>query len=115
MYSVVGDMFPKSTTATLTGIAQCAAGAGGALINFLASALFDYAAGTTVLPDGREVVMTKDLLATGAAYARPAMEFFGYSGKPAGYAIVFGYCAVAYLVGWCCMKSLVPHYKKVEL
>ena len=23
--------------------------------------------------------------------------------------------AVAYIVGWCCMKGLVPHYKKVEL
>ena len=27
----------------------------------------------------------------------------------------FCYCAVAYLLGWTCMKSLVPHYKKVEL
>jgi len=43
------------------------------------------------------------------------MQFLGYTGKPAGYCIVFGYCAVAYIVGWCCMKALVPHYKKVEL
>ena len=45
----------------------------------------------------------------------PALEFLGYTGKPAGYSIVFGYCAVAYLVGWLCMKTLVPKYKKVEL
>ena len=29
--------------------------------------------------------------------------------------IVFCYCAVAYIVGWSCMKALVPKYKKVEL
>jgi ACS family hexuronate transporter-like MFS transporter len=65
--------------------------------------------------DGKEVEMTKELLANGAAYAQPAMEFLGYTGKPAGYAIVFGYCALAYIVGWLCMKTLVPKYKKVEL
>jgi MFS transporter, ACS family, hexuronate transporter len=114
LYSVVGDMFPKSTIATLTGIAQCAAGCGSFMVNKCAGKLFTYASGTTVV-DGREVEMTKELLASGAHYLRPAMEFFGYTGKPAGYCIVFGYCAVAYLVGWLCMKALVPHYKKVEL
>ncbi len=114
MYSVVGDMFPKSTIGTLTGIAQFAAGCGSFLVNKCAGALFTYAAGTTYV-DGREVEMTRDLLAQGAQFARPAMEFMGYTGKPAGYCIVFGYCAVAYLVGWCIMKALVPHYKKVEL
>ena len=114
VYSVVGDMFPKSTIGTLTGIAQFAAGCGSFLVNKSAGALFTYAAGTTVV-DGKEVEMTKDLLASGAQFARPAMEFLGYTGKPAGYLIVFGYCAVAYLVGWTCMKTLVPHYKKVEL
>ena len=114
VYSVVGDMFPKSTIGTLTGIAQFAAGCGSFLVNKCAGKLFTYAAGTTMV-DGVEKEMTKDLLAQGAQYARPAMEFLGYTGKPAGYCIVFGYCAVAYIVGWACMKSLVPHYKKVEL
>ena len=41
--------------------------------------------------------------------------FLGYTGKPAGYCIVFGYCAVAYIVGWLFMKTLVPKYRKVEL
>ena len=45
----------------------------------------------------------------------PVRRPFHFVGKPAGYCIVFGYCAVAYIVGWCIMKSLVPHYKKVEL
>lgn len=114
IYSVVSDMFPKSTIGTLTGIAQFAAGVGSFCVNKSAGALFTYASGTTMV-DGKEVEMTKELLANGAQYVRPAMEFLGYTGKPAGYCIVFGYCAVAYIIGWCCMKGLVPHYKKVEL
>lgn len=114
VYSVVGDMFPKSTIGTLTGIAQFAAGCGSFIVNKSAGKLFTYASGTTMV-DGQEVEMTKKLLEGGADYVRPAMEFLGYTGKPAGYCIVFGYCAVAYLLGWCCMKTLVPHYKKVEL
>ena len=92
IYSCVSDMFPKSCIGTLTGIAQCAAGLGSFAINICAGRLFTYAA-------------TK-----GDAFA-----FLGYTGKPAGYMIVFCYCAVAYIIGWACMKSLVPHYKKVEL
>ena len=92
VYSVVGDMFPKSTIGTLTGIAQFAAGCGSFMVNKCAGALFTYSANQ------------------GDAFA-----FCGYTGKPAGYMIVFSYCAVAYIIGWCCMKSLVPHYKKVEL
>ncbi|MCR5413779.1 MAG: MFS transporter [Kiritimatiellae bacterium] len=92
MYSVVGDMFPKSTIGTLTGIAQFAAGCGSFLINKSAGALFTYAEGKG-----------------------DAFTYLGYSGKPAGYFMLFTYCAVAYLVGWCIMKALVPHYRKVEL
>ncbi len=114
VYSVVGDMFPKSSIATLTGIAQFAAGLGSFMVNKCAGKLFSYAAGTTMV-DGKEVEMTKDLLAAGAQYARPAMEFLGYTGKPAGYCIVFGYCAVAYIIGWMCMKALVPKYSPVKV
>ena len=114
VYSVVGDMFPKSTIATLTGIAQFAAGCGSFMVNKCAGKLFSYAAGTTMV-NGNEVEMTKELLEKGAQYVRPAMELFGYTGKPAGYAIVFCYCAVAYIVGWICMKALVPKYKPVVL
>ena len=92
VYSVVGDMFPKSTIGTLTGIAQFAAGCGSFMVNKCAGKLFTY-----------------------AAEQGDAFTFFGYSGKPAGYMILFSYCAVAYIVGWCFMKGLVPHYKKVEL
>ena len=92
IYSCVSDMFPKSCIGTLTGIAQCAAGLGSFAINIGAGELFTYAAGK------------------GDAFA-----FCGYTGKPAGYMIVFCYCAVAYILGWLCMKGLVPKYRKVEL
>ena len=92
VYSVVGDMFPKSTIATLTGIAQFAAGCGSFMVNKSAGKLFTYAA------------------EQGEAFA-----FLGYTGKPAGYMVVFCYCAVAYLIGWMCMKTLVPKYKPVVL
>ena len=92
VYSVVGDMFPKSTIATLTGIAQFAAGCGSFMVNKSAGKLFTYAA------------------EQGEAFA-----FLGYTGKPAGYMVVFCYCAVAYIIGWMCMKTLVPKYKPVVL
>ena len=90
IYSCVSDMFPRGCIGTLTGIAQCAAGLGSFAINICAGRLFTYAAGR------------------GDAFA-----FLGYTGKPAGYMIVFCYCAVAYLAGWCCMKGLVPKYRKL--
>ena len=92
IYSCVSDMFPKSCIGTLTGIAQCAAGLGSFCVNIFAGKLFTY-----------------------AANQGDAFTFAGYAGKPAGYMIVFCYCAVAYIIGWCCMKALVPRYKKVEL
>ena len=169
IYSVVGDMFPKSTIGTLTGIAQFAAGCGSFLVNKCAGMLFTHAAGSfTVanaekaielapvqiakaftpagveIPVGADVsaivaaiektgqqipdviqtvhkagVSAQDMVAAvvnaGGQIALAPMEFLGYTGKPAGYCIVFGYCAVAYLVGWCCMKGLVPRYRRVEL
>ena len=92
VYSVVGDMFPKSTIGTLTGIAQFAAGCGSFIVNKSAGALFTY-----------------------AEQQGEAFRIFGYTGKPAGYFAMFCYCAVAYIIGWTCMKSLVPRYRKVEL
>ena len=44
-----------------------------------------------------------------------AFTFLGFEGKPASYMIVFCICAVAYLIAWSIMKTLVPKYKKVEL
>lgn len=91
LYSTVSDMFPKSSVATIIGIGAMAGGIGSFLINKGSGALFSYAAGQ------------------GSAF-----QFFGFEGKPAGYMIVFCICAVAYIVAWCIMKTLVPRYKKIE-
>ena len=90
IFSTTGDMFPKSAVATITGIGAMAGGVGSFLINKGSGMLFDHAAGL------------------GDAFA-----FMGFTGKPAGYMIIFCICAVAYLIGWSVMKALVPKYKPV--
>ncbi|MBM6992133.1 MAG: MFS transporter [Prevotella sp.] len=90
LYSTIGDMFPKSTIATITGIGAMAGGIGSFLINKGSGALFTYAEGQ------------------GSAFS-----FMGFDGKPAGYMIIFCICSVAYLVGWIIMKMLVPKYKPI--
>ncbi len=39
----------------------------------------------------------------------------GFDGAASAYMMVFCYCAIAYILGWICMKTLVPRYKKVEI
>lgn len=90
LYSTIGDMFPKSTIATVTGIGAMAGGISSFLINKGSGVLFTYAENQ------------------GAAF-----QFMGFEGKPAGYMIVFSTCAVAYLIGWILMKILVPKYKPI--
>lgn len=91
LFSTIGDMFPKSAIATITGIGGMAGGIGSFLINKGAGALF-----------------------THSEEMGEAFTFLGFSGKPAGYMIVFCICAVAYLIAWAIMKSLVPKYKPIE-
>lgn len=90
LFSTVGDMFPKSTIATITGIGAMLGGCSSFLINKGAGMLFTYAE------------------AQGAAFT-----FAGFEGKPAGYMIIFCICAVAYLIAWSIMKSLVPKHKPI--
>ncbi len=90
IFSTTGDMFPKSAVATITGIGAMAGGVGSFLINKGSGMLFDY-----------------------AAQMGEAFKFAGFTGKPAGYMIIFCVCAVAYLIGWSVMKALVPKYKPV--
>lgn len=90
LFSTIGDMFPKSTIATITGIGAMAGGIGSLLINTGSGTLFTYAENQ------------------GAAFT-----FLGFEGKPAAYMIIFCICAVAYLIGWTIMKTLVPKYKPI--
>ncbi len=112
IFSTVGDMFPKKAIASITGIGGMAGGIGSMILQKGAGNLFVFASGSTML-DGKEVEMTKNLLEQGAQYVRVPMEFMGFSGKPAGYFIIFCICAFAYLIGWMIMKSLVPKYKPI--
>ena len=91
LFSTVGDMFPKSAIATITGIGGMAGGVSSFLINKGAGALFTY-----------------------SDKAGAAFSFLGFEGKEAGYMLVFCFCAVAYLLAWLIMKALVPQYKLIE-
>ena len=90
LFSTIGDMFPKSTIGTIVGLGTMAGGIGSMSINLGSGRFFDWAA------------------AQGANFT-----FFGFEGKPAAYMVVFCICAVAYLIGWCIMKALVPKYKPI--
>lgn len=92
IFSTTGDMFPKSAVATITGIGAMAGGVGSFLINKGSGVLFTY-----------------------AAEQGSAFTFMGFEGKPAGYMIIFCVCAVAYLIGWTIMKTLVPKYEPVVI
>lgn len=93
LYSTIGDMFPKSAIATITGIGTTFGGLCSFIINKGSGMLFTFA--ETEVQQGR------------------SFEFFGVEGKPAAYMMVFCYCAVAYLIGWMIMKTLVPKYKPI--
>ena len=90
IFSTVGDMFPKTAIATVTGIGGMAGGIGCMVLQYVAGELFVYAGETN-------------------------MAFMGFEGTPAGYFVIFCVCAVAYLIGWCIMKALVPKYKPIVL
>ena len=90
IFSTVSDMFPKSAIATVTGIGGMAGGVGSMILQKCAGNLFVYADQTQ-------------------------MTFMGFEGKPAGYFVIFCVCAVAYLIGWVVMKSLVPKYKLIVI
>ncbi len=91
LYSTIGDMFPKSTIGTITGVGTTMGGLASFMINKGAGMLF-----------------------TKSADLGSAFTFMGFEGKEAGYMIVFCICAVAYLIGWSVMKILVPKYKRIE-
>nr|WP_104384007.1 MFS transporter [Sphingobacterium sp. HMA12] len=83
IFSTIGDSFPKRSIATVTGIGGLAGGVGAFIINKTSGWLFDYA---------KETQMT----------------FMGFKGEEAGYFIIFSFCAIAYLIAWVVMKTLVP-------
>ena len=90
IFSTVGDMFPKSAVATVTGIGGMAGGMASFIFNKCSGVLFDYSESS-------------------------GMAFMGFEGIEAGYFIIFCICSVLYLAGWVIMKLLVPRYKLIEV
>ena len=89
VYSVVGDMFPKSAVATVTGIGGMSGGIGCLLFNMCSGMLFTYSKETQ-------------------------MEFLGFRGIEAGYMIVFMVASLGYLLSWVIIKLLVPRYQLIK-
>ena len=137
IFSTVGDMFPKSTIASVTGMGAMAGGVGSFIINKCAGSLFDFSAGKFALA-GKEYLLTADNLNSikelglnlplntnasvlvqkvtelGGQVIQEPMSVMGFLGKPAGYMVVFCCCAVAYLIAWGIMKALVPRYSPIK-
>lgn len=90
VYTTVGDMFPNSAVATVTGIGGMAGGISSMIMQKFAGELFVWS-------------------------DKVGLQFIGFEGKPAGYFIIFCICAFAYVIGWLLMKAFVPKYSVVTL
>ena len=138
IFSTVGDMFPKSAVATITGIGGMAGGIGSFLINKGSGMLFDSKMLHASTIDGKPLLDVFPSLADGVfpeafkqyvaedpiRRAEDMTNFMKYiahsdtyqnviNGINEGYMIIFCICAVAYLIGWIIMKVLVPKYKPI--
>ncbi len=82
MFSVISDRFSQSSVATVTSLSGAFGGVSNFLLNIIAGYLFVYA-------------------------DKVQMTFFGFSGKSAGYMIMFCWCGVAYLLGWLMLKVIM--------
>lgn len=89
LFTVGSDLFNRNSVATITGINGLAGGISCLLINWLSGMFITYADETQLV-------------------------FASYEGKKAAYMLIFCFCSVAYLLGWTCMKALVPKYKPVR-
>ncbi len=126
LFTTVSDMFPKKAVGSVTGIGAAAGGLGGVLVQLLAGNLEDHfrmigvgaakAQGLVmetakiplekikidnlkdVLVDQNMLLQAKDLIANNVSTA---------------YMIMFGVCALAYLLAWGMMKVLVPQHKPI--
>ena len=119
IFSTVGDMFPKRAIATITGIGGMAGGIGSFIINKSSGVLFDYSHKTWTTVDGVPFLQKFPQFMND----RIPDDFFAeleksgavvIDGINTGYMIIFSICAVAYLIAWAIMKTLVPTYKVIK-
>ena len=76
IFSTVGDMFPRTAIASITGIGGMAGGVGSMILQKVAGNLFVYASGTTMI-DGKEVEMTKRITRTRSTIRTPSHDIHG--------------------------------------
>ena len=132
IFSTVGDMFPKSSIATITGIGGMAGGLGGMIVSLSSGILFDFTQlhwstinGVSLLEKFPQLATPEDMQKFLTGLNIESLDKFlmtlkdsgdaVVNGINSGYMIVFSFCAVAYLIGWIVMKSLVPKYKPIEV
>ena len=143
IFSTIGDMFPKSSIATITGIGGMAGGVGAMLINLGSGKLFDFTlkswssingqpllekfpqladADATKIFLEEQTALLQQHLPSGMGSINSIEDFLKVlsaqgetvvNGINSGYMIIFSICAVAYLLGWIIMKVLVPKYKPI--
>lgn len=145
IFSTIGDMFPKSAIATVTGIGGMAGGLGSMLINLGSGKLFDFTQKSWSTVNGQSLlekypqlqnpetakafldeqsIALQQYMPEGMAHINSVEDFMKVltqqgevvvNGINTGYMIIFSICAVAYLLGWIIMKVLVPKYKPIKL
>ncbi|MEI8085949.1 MAG: MFS transporter [Paludibacter sp.] len=126
LFTTVSDMFPKKAVGSVTGIGAAAGGLGGVLVQLLAGGLEDkyrimgimeaskagLIKATQALPlekvkiDNLKEVMVDP---TNTAMFEQARHLIS-SNISVAYGIMFTTCALAYLIAWGIMKTLVPKH-----
>jgi len=126
LFTTVSDMFPKKAVGSVTGIGAAAGGLGGVLVQLLAGGLEDkfrmqgvaeaVKAGlikvTDVLPIEKiKIDNLKDVMVdpNNTAMFDQAKDMISTNVSLA-YGIMFSVCALAYLIAWGVMKTLVPKH-----
>ena len=129
LFTTFSDMFPKKAVGSVTGIGAAAGGLGGVLVQMLAGGLEDkfrmqgvteaINAGlikvTDALPIEKiKIDNLKDVLVdpSNTAMFDQAKDMIS-SNVSVAYGIMFSVCALAYLIAWGVMKSLVPKHKPI--
>lgn len=101
LFTTVSDMFPKKTVGSVTGIGGLAGGIGGVLVQQLAGRL------TQHYKEIGEMAAKSQQLVGDAALS------LVQSHVQTAYGIMFGVCALAYLIAWGIMKVLVPRFMPI--
>lgn len=126
LFTTVSDMFPKKAVGSVTGIGAAAGGLGGVLVQLFAGSMEDsyrikgvmeaskagLIKATDAIPlDKVKIDNLKDVLVD-PSMLEQARGFIS-SNVSVAYGIMFGLCALAYLIAWMVMKFLVPKHSPI--